>query len=107
MAIGSMRELFRGANASSASESAIRAALTTGIVLGAVVTLANGDTTKVVTHGLGFTPVAADITVNPIEDLGSASFYWVDTLGATEFTINVNTDPGADVDFAWRADRTE
>ena len=67
------------------------------------VTLANGDTTVVVTHGLSATPTAGDIMVTPIEGWGSALQFWVTTLTATQFTITVDQDPGADVDFAWFA----
>ena len=108
MAIGSLRALFRGANASSAeSESTIRAALTTGLRKGGTATLVSGQTSIAVTHGLGFTPSAADIMVTPIETLASASFFFVDTLTSTQFTINVDANPTQDVDFAWKADRTE
>lgn len=72
-----------------------------------VATLDNGSTTKVVTHGLGFTPVAGDIVICPIESLGSAAKFWVNTLTATQFTINVNADPTADVDFAWQAQQLD
>ena len=69
-------------------------------------TLLNGNTSIVVTHGLGSgtgsnAPSPDNIKVHPIETLGSASFWWVDTITDTQFTINVNADPGADVDFAW------
>ena len=66
-------------------------------------TLASAATTKVVTHGLAVTPVAGDIMVTPIESLGNAAFFWVDTLTSTQFTIPLNAAPGADVDFAWKA----
>ncbi len=69
--------------------------------------MANGATTKVVTHGLEFTPAPGDIVVCPIESLGSAAKFWVDTLTSTEFTINVNIDPAADVDFAWQAQQLD
>lgn len=72
-----------------------------------VATLDNGDTTKVVTHGLGFTPEDGDIIICPIESLGAAVRFWVDTLTATQFTINVNADPTADVDFAWQAQQLD
>ena len=66
-------------------------------------TLVSGQTTIVVTHGLAVTPVVGDIMVTAIETLASASFFWVSTLTSTQFTLNVNTDPTQDVDFAWKA----
>jgi hypothetical protein len=68
-------------------------------------TVANGTTSIAVSHGLAVTPNAGDISVHPIETLNSASFFWVDTITSTQFTINVNADPGADVDFAWKIDK--
>lgn len=70
-------------------------------------TLVNGQTTIVVTHGLGWTPIAGDIVVCPIEDWGSATSFWVHTFTATEFTIEVDQDPTADVDFAWQAQQLD
>ena len=65
-------------------------------------TLANGNTTIVVTHNMTNTPLVGEIQVTPIETLASASFWWVDTITATQFTINVDTNPTQDVDFAWQ-----
>lgn len=76
----------------------IKAALGRGVA-----TVLNTATTVVVTHGLGWTPVIGDIVVCPAEDVGAVTSFWVDTYTATEFTINVDQDPGADVDFAWHA----
>jgi hypothetical protein len=67
-------------------------------------TLANGGTSIAVTHGLAVTPNAQDIRVHPIESLGNATFWYVDTITSTQFTIRVDADPGADVDFAWRVE---
>ena len=66
-------------------------------------TIASAATAKTVTHGLAVTPTACDIMVTPIESLGNASFFWVDTPTSTQFTIHLNAAPGADVDFAWKA----
>lgn len=75
-----------------------------------VATLANGTTSIAVTHQLGdlFGITPHDITPNrvlitPQESLGSATKFWVSAIGATTFVINVDADPGADVDFAWEA----
>jgi hypothetical protein len=68
-----------------------------------VATLANGNTTIVVTHGLDVTPDIQDISVTPIEAWGSATQFWINTPTSTQFTINVDQDPTQDVDFAWTA----
>lgn len=64
----------------------------------------NGQTTKVVAHGLDVTPSAEDFTIigkeNPDNDVGTI---WVDTIGAANFTVNVENDPGAsNWDFGWK-----
>ena len=66
-------------------------------------TLLNGQVTIVVTHGLDVTPVAGDIMVTPMESLGAASEFYIDTYTATQFTIHVDANPTQDVDFAWKA----
>ncbi|KKL63849.1 hypothetical protein LCGC14_2170990 [marine sediment metagenome] len=66
-------------------------------------TLVNGQTSIVVAHGLDFTPTAKNITVTPIEAWGAMTQFWTNTFTATEFTINVDQNPGQDVDFAWTA----
>lgn len=66
-------------------------------------TIAAAQTSKVVTHGLAVTPSAGDIMVTSMESLGNASFFWIDTYTATQFTIHTNVAPGADTDFAWKA----
>jgi parallel beta-helix repeat protein len=65
--------------------------------------IASGATTAVITHGLSITPTAANIhvtfTENPTNDPGNS---WVSTIGATQFTVNVRSDPGAsNLDFSW------
>jgi hypothetical protein len=66
-------------------------------------TVSNTTTSIVVNHGLATTPTRVIIT--PRESPTNAvSFWWVDTLTAIQFTINVNADPGAsNLDFDWRA----
>lgn len=66
-------------------------------------TVTNGNTTVVVAHGLALTPVRVQITPkeNPTNPV---TFWWVDTVGAANFTINISADPGAsNLDFDWRA----
>jgi len=66
-------------------------------------TVASGTTSVTVNHGLATTPTRIQVT--PRENPTNAvSFWWVDTLTTTQFTIHVNTDPGASgLDFDWRA----
>ena len=66
-------------------------------------TVLNTTTSIVVAHELAATPTRIQIT--PRENPTNAvSFWWVDTVGTTNFTINVNADPGAsNLDFDWRA----
>lgn len=71
--------------------------------LNGTATLANGNTSVAVTHGLGVTPDIQDISVTPIEAWGSMTQFWIDTPTSTQFTINADQDPGQDVDFAWTA----
>jgi len=64
----------------------------------------NGSTSKVVAHGLNVTPSAEHITIigkeNPTNSVGTI---WVDTIGAANFTVNVENDPGAsNWDFGWK-----
>jgi hypothetical protein len=66
-------------------------------------TLANGTTSIVVTHGLAVTPTAGDIVVAPIEAWGNMTQFYIDTYTSTQFTIHADTNPGQDVDFAWKA----
>lgn len=67
--------------------------------------IASGTTSIVVTHGLSVTPSAKDIIVNPTNSMGAATKYWVNTITASEFTINVDSNPGASstASIAWHA----
>lgn len=65
-------------------------------------TLLNGNTTVVVAHGCDDTPTVITITwaENPTNAIGD---WWVDTIGAANFTLN-GVDPGAsNLDFMWEA----
>lgn len=68
-----------------------------------VAAVANGDTTVVVSHTLGYTPAIELITITPNENpTNSVNNFWVSSVTSSQFTINVNTDPGASgLDFAW------
>lgn len=66
-------------------------------------TVANGTTSIAVNHGLSETPTR--VIVTPAEDpTNPVTYWWVDTLGASQFTIHVDADPGAsNLDFHWQA----
>lgn len=69
-------------------------------------TIQNGTTSRTVLHNLDYTPLAQDIHLHPIETLGAATHWWVDTITATHFTINLDVNPGQDVDFAYTVERS-
>lgn len=64
-------------------------------------TLLNTTTSIVVAHGCSDTPTNITVTPGPV---GNATKWYVDTIGATNFTIHVDQDPGADITFYWRAE---
>ena len=66
-------------------------------------TILSGQTTLAVAHGLSTTPTVVNIA---FREQGTSDFgrWWVDTIGAANFTLNVSADPGAsNLDFAWEA----
>lgn len=68
-------------------------------------TIASGSTSVVITHGLGQTPQARNISItptgNPTNDPGNM---WVSSITSTQFTINCRADPGAGgLTFEWQA----
>lgn len=65
-----------------------------------VVTMTSGTTTKVVTHGLSVAPTT--VLVTPRADPGGR--FWVSSIGASTFTINSSTAPGADCAYGWRVE---
>lgn len=67
-------------------------------------TVSNGNSSVDVSHGLDVTPTAADIQITPTNNLGNSSLYWITSVGASTFTINVDVDPGATTaTFCWSA----
>lgn len=67
--------------------------------------IASGATTATVTHGLAVTPTLDDISIT-FGEQGTNDYgrFWVDTIGATTFQVNVSADPGAsNLDFGWKA----
>ena len=68
-------------------------------------TVISGNTTTVVNHGLARTPAVKDIRVTPINNLGNASKFWISGVSSAQFTINVDSNPGATTaTFSWQAD---
>ncbi len=66
-------------------------------------TIASGNTTKTVTHGMAAAPTVVNIA---FREQGTNDFgrWWVSAIGATTFVLNVSADPGAsNLDFAWEA----
>lgn len=65
-------------------------------------TVANATTSIAVTHGLDITPGLGVISVTPTNNLGTATKFWISNATNTQFTINVDADPGASTaTFAW------
>jgi hypothetical protein len=65
--------------------------------------ITSGSTTKDVTHGLAATPTVINVT---FAEAGSNDYgrWWISSVGATTFTVNVTGDPGAsNLDFWWEA----
>jgi hypothetical protein len=69
--------------------------------------ITTGNTSVVVTHGVGYTITAADIAVTPINSMGAATKFWISNAGATGFTINVDVDPAATASFAWSVNKVK
>ncbi len=67
-------------------------------------TIASGATSVAITHGLPFTPLAADINITQTAVTTSPpGAVYITAIGATTFTVNVGADPGASgFLFAWR-----
>ena len=63
----------------------------------------SGGTTDVITHGLDVTPTIDQITITASEDpTNTPGVIFVNTIGATQFTVNCENDPGAsNMDFGW------
>jgi hypothetical protein len=65
-------------------------------------TVANTTTTIDVAHGLDITPTIGIISVTPTNNLGTATRFWISNPTNTQFTINVDADPGVGTaTFAW------
>lgn len=65
-------------------------------------TITSGSTSVTVSHDLGYVPNKHRIIVmfdNP--ELGSADYYYIDSVTDAEFDVNVDQDPEEDLDFDW------
>lgn len=66
--------------------------------------VANGTTSIAVNHGIGRTPVLSDLSVTPTNNLGNATKFWISGVTSTQFTIDVDVNPGATTAaFVWKA----
>jgi hypothetical protein len=69
-----------------------------------VATVASGTTTIAVNHGIEMTPALSNIWVTPSNNMGTATKFWISGVNNTQFTINVDTNPGATTaTFVWNA----
>lgn len=66
----------------------------------------SGATTVVVNHGLAVTPVIQDFRLSFTNNVAGISRLYVTNITSTQFTINVDTAPGANTTFAWSVDAT-
>lgn len=64
----------------------------------------SGSTTRVVAHGCNRQPTVDDISITFAEQAtNDYGRFWVDTIGSLNFTVRVQSDPGAsNLDFGWR-----
>jgi len=69
---------------------------------GGPLTIANTETTEVVTHGLSFTPLAEHITIIPLnQPTNDIGLPWISAIGATTFTVNIKDPGAAGFNFQW------
>jgi hypothetical protein len=61
-----------------------------------------GATSSVISHGLIYTPSAANIQVTPTSNLDGAN-YWVSAVNATTFQINISATSATTEFFSWYA----
>lgn len=64
-------------------------------------TITAGSTSVSVTHGSGVVPGDDDVRVTPLDNLNGRSF-WVDTIGAVVFKINIDVGDIGDHTFNWQ-----
>ena len=56
----------------------------------------------VITHSISVTPSASQISITPLDDMGSSTKWFITEIGATTFKLNVDQVPGSDINFEWR-----
>ena len=66
-------------------------------------TVLNTTLNITVNHGLAFEPNDRTINIMPINALSAAASYYVSTVGATSFKINLTSAAAGDTQFAWNA----
>ena len=67
-----------------------------------VATIAIGQTFVDVAHGSSTTPTVDELIITPHDNLGGRS-WWIDTIGAFNFRINISAADGAAAhEFGWR-----
>lgn len=64
---------------------------------GGTETILSGNTSVVVTHGLGYTPTL--LSVEPLDEYGIG--YYLTSVGVTTFTINIQVPQPSDANFKW------
>jgi len=67
-------------------------------------TITSGSTSVTINHGLDREPSLGDISVTLGSGLGSASYWYIDSVDDSSFEIVVDSDPEQDVDFGWNID---
>jgi hypothetical protein len=71
-------------------------------------TIASGRTSVTINHLMSRTPLAQNIRLLPINNLGNATKYWVSDINSSNFKINVDVDPGANTaKFRWNIETYE
>lgn len=65
--------------------------------------IVSGTTAKIVTHGLSYTPSAAEIGITPTNNpTNTPGLISITNITSTQFTVNCENDPGASgLNFSW------
>lgn len=63
--------------------------------------ITSAATSVTVSHGLAVTPLITEINVTPTSALQSATEFWITTVTATTFDINVDIAPGSSISFGF------
>jgi hypothetical protein len=68
------------------------------------IAISSSSTSATANHDLSYTPSLEDFTLTAISAWGHAAKVWVSNVTATQFTIDVDTAPGATLTFGWRVE---